>query len=320
MKAAVVSAFDSVPAYQDFDEPVASSEVEQIVEVIAAGLHPRVRSQADGTHYTSTDELPLVPGIDGVGRTADGSLRYFVLPDTVLGSMAERTLIDVRRSIALPETVDPIAVAAAMNPAMSSWVALRQRISFQPGQSVLILGATGNAGRMAVQVAKLFGADRIVAAARDTARLAELPELGATDTVRLGDATALGKTAADVDVVIDYLWGDPTAAAMAALVTQRPDRAKPLSWMQIGSVAGATAPIPSAALRASRLQIVGSGQGSVGTREILAELPALATEIGRGTFDIDAQPVPLSEVETAWSESAHTTRRIVLTPELTPRA
>lgn len=320
MKAAVVSAFDAPPAYRDFDEPLASSDAEQIVEVLAAGLHPRVRSQADGTHYTSTAELPLVPGIDGVGRTADGSLRYFVLPDTVLGSMAERTLIDVRRSITLPESVDPIAVAAAMNPAMSSWVALRQRISFQPGQSVLILGATGNAGRMAVQVAKLFGADRIVAAARDTARLTELPGLGATDTVSLGDATALGNTAADVDVVIDYLWGDPAAAAMATLITERPDRAKPLSWIQIGSVAGATAPIPSAALRASRLRIIGSGQGSVGTREILAELPALATEIGRGTFDIDAQPVPLSEVETAWSQSAHTTRRIVLTPEPTPRA
>ncbi len=104
-----------------------------VIDVIAAGLHPRVRSQADGSHYTSTDELPLVPGIDGVGRGADGLLRYFILPDARVGAMAEQTVIDTRRSIVLPEDSDPIAVAAAMNPAMSSWVALRQRVQFQAG-------------------------------------------------------------------------------------------------------------------------------------------------------------------------------------------
>ena len=202
-----------------------------VIDVIAAGLHPRVRSQADGSHYTSTDELPLVPGIDGVGRGADGLLRYFILPDTTLGAMAEQTLIDTRRSIVLPEDSDPIAVAAAMNPAMSAWVALRQRVRFQPGQNVLVLGATGSAGQMAVQVAKLFGADQIIAAGRCAGRLAGLPALGATDTVLLGGDAAsvaqrLGRAAAEVDVVIDYLWGQPTAAAMVAVVTDRADRGK----------------------------------------------------------------------------------------------
>src|ERR1700690_2376335 len=166
MKAAVVSSFDSAPRYQEFPVPVPVGDHEMLVDVLAAGLHPRVRSQADGSHYTSTDELPLVPGIDGVGRGPDGLLRYFILPDTTMGAMAEQTIIDPRRSVVLPESSDPIAVAAAMNPAMSSWVALRQRIKFDAGQSVLVLAATGNAGRMAVQVAKLFGAGRIVAAAR----------------------------------------------------------------------------------------------------------------------------------------------------------
>ena len=211
--------------------------------MIAAGLHPRVRSQANGSHYTSTGELPLVPGIDGVGRGADGLLRYFILPDTTMGAMSEQTVIDKRRSIVLPEDSDPIAVAAAMNPAMSSWVALRQRVQFQAGQNVLILGATGNAGQLAVQMAKLFGADQIIAARRSAARLAALPALGATGTVPLdGDADTvarrLGRAAADFDVVIDYLWGQPTAAAMTAVVADRSDRGKPLTWIEIGSVAG----------------------------------------------------------------------------------
>jgi len=281
-------------------------------------LHPRVLSQADGSHYTSTGELPLVPGIDGVGRGADGSLRYFILPDTRVGSMAERTVIDTRRSFVLPEESDPVAVAAAMNPAMSSWVALRRRVQFRAGESVLVLGATGNAGRMAVQVAKLFGAKEIIAAGRNRERLAELGAAGATAVVPLaGDESALrelGRAAARVDVVLDYLWGEPTAGAMVAVVRGRADRGQSLTWIEIGSVAGPTASIPSAALRAARVQVVGSGQGSVSTRDILAELPALAQEITRGTFDVAARPVPLADVERIWAEAVRSPERIVLMP------
>jgi len=318
MRAAVVSSFNTPPRYEEFADPTPASGQAMVVDVIAAGLHPRVRSQADGSHYTSTGELPLVPGIDGVGRGPDGFLRYFVLPDTRMGSMAERTVIDVRRSIVLPDDSDPIAVAAAMNPAMSSWIALRRRVQFQPGQNVLVLGAAGNAGRMALQIAKLLGANQVIAAGRDAERLTGLARLGASDTVQLaGDAKTaarLGQAAADVDIVIDYLWGEPAAAAMVAVVTHRADNSKPLTWIGIGSVAGPTAQIPSAALRAARLQIVGSGQGSVSTRDILAELPGLAHEITKGTFHIDARPLPLAHVQEAWAAAARASERIVLTP------
>jgi NADPH:quinone reductase-like Zn-dependent oxidoreductase len=318
MHAAVVTSFGSAPRYQEFPAPVPTGDDEMLIDVLAAGLHPRVRSQAGGSHYTSTGELPLVPGIDGVGRGPDGALRYFILPDTTMGAMAEQTVIDARRSVVLPESSDPVAVAAAMNPAMSSWVALRRRVAFEAGQNVLVLAATGNAGRMAVQIAKLFGANRVIGAGRGADRLAELPALGADETVLLeGDpediARRLGKAATDVDIVLDYLWGEPTAAAMIAVVTDRADRAKPLTWIEIGSVAGPTAAIPSAALRAARLQIVGSGQGSVSTREILAELPALAEQIATGSFAIDAQVMPLADVERAWADTG---RRTVLVPKL----
>ena len=314
MHAAVVTAFDRPPAYREFPRPVPQAPDEILVDVVAAGLHPRVRSQADGSHYTSSGELPLVPGIDGVGRAPDGTLRYFVLPDTAMGAMAEQTVIDQRRSVALPEGADPILVAAAMNPVMSSWIALRRRIDFAPGQSVLVLGATGSAGRMAIQVAKRLGAGQVIGAGRDRRRLSALTALGADATVQLGTAAGdLGEIARDVDVVIDYLWGPITADVMAGIASNRSDPAKPLTWIEIGSVAGASAEIPSAALRAVRLQIVGSGQGSVATRDILAELPTLAAEISGGGFQFDARAVPLADVEATWRDTK-SEDRIVITP------
>jgi NADPH:quinone reductase-like Zn-dependent oxidoreductase len=318
MYAAVVSAFDSPPRYEQFPTPRPSGGHECLVDVIASGLHPRVRSQSDGSHYTSTAELPLVPGIDGVGRTPDGDLRYFILPDTTMGAMAEQTVIDLRRSVVLAPDCDPILVAALMNPAISAWVALRQRIDFQPGQSVLVLGATGSAGQLAIQVAKHLGASHVVAAGRGQQRLSTLTQLGADEVVALdGDGSIvkghLGQAARSVDVVLDYLWGAPTANAMLEVIGSRTDRAKPLSWVEIGSVAGATAEIPSAALRAARLQIVGSGQGSVSTEEILSELPELAEQITSGAFRAKARVVALADVGQAWTATG-SDERIVIAP------
>jgi NADPH:quinone reductase-like Zn-dependent oxidoreductase len=319
MKAAVVTSFGNPPRYADFPAPVASGPHDLVVDVLAAGLHPRVRSQANGSHYTSTGDLPLVPGIDGVGRDADGQLRYFILEHTPLGTMAEQTLTDDRRSVVLPAGTDPVAVAAAINPAMSSWLALRYRTDFRAGQDILILGATGSAGRMAVSVAKLFGARRIIAAGRNPDRLAGATALGATETVSLNGTpeevrARLASAAAGVDVVLDYVWGEPAVAAMAAIITARPDKDRPLTWVEIGSMGGLTAPIPSAALRAAKFTIVGSGQGSVGTGEIIAALPGLAGAITAGDLAVDARAVPLADVGRAWAETKDSAERVVITP------
>jgi NADPH:quinone reductase-like Zn-dependent oxidoreductase len=310
MKAAVVTAFDAPPRYLDSPDPVARGKDETVVDVLAAGLHPRVRSQADGSHYTSTGALPLVPGVDAVVRDPQGRIRYAVLDDTTLGTMAERTVIELDRSVILPDRTDPVLIAAAMNPAMSSWVALRQRIDFGRGQRVLVLGATGNAGRMAIQVAKRLGASQVIAAGREPDRLGELGALGADQTCTFDQLAA----AAEVDVVLDYVWGEPTAKAMTDLLTARRDRSRPLTWIEIGSVAGPHAPIPSAALRSARLQIVGSGIGSVPGRDFVKEIPKLAEAVAEGAFDVRARAVPLSEVEQAWTAAAETSDRIVLVP------
>lgn len=317
VRAAVVTSFDHPPRCGDVPEPVTTRPHEVVVDVLAAALSRRVLSAADGSHYTSADVLPMVPGIDGVGRDPSGRLRYFVLPDTTLGSMAERTVVDLRRSVELPDDVDPVLVAAAMNPAMSSWIALTRRTAFTRGQKVLVLGATGSAGRIAVQVAHDLGASSVVAVARDPARLIGLTPLGADVLVDLAGpdaAAALARAGADVDVVLDYLWGEPAAAALRAVVPARADDQQPLTWIQIGSVAGVESPVPSAALRATRLSIIGSGQGSVSPRDIVAELRSLADAVGAGRFDVRPRTVPLEQVDRAWAEFATTSDRLVIVP------
>ncbi|MFC4591052.1 quinone oxidoreductase family protein [Sphaerisporangium corydalis] len=319
MHAAVVRSFDEPPRFDAFPTPVASGEYEVLVDVLAAGLHPRVRSGADGGHYTSDGTLPLIPGIDGVGRTPDGELLYFVAQDTALGTMAEKAVVDRRRALALPDGTDPVAVAAAMNPGMSSWVALRRRVSLRPGGSVLVMGATGNAGRLAVQIAGHLGAARVIGAGRDAGRLAALKDLGADEVVSLdGDdedvARRLGQAAGDVDVVIDYLWGRPAQQAMPALLTARTDRSAALFWVQIGSMAGQDITLPSFLLRAGNLNILGSGQGSVTTAGIVAELPSLVEKIASGTLAVDPVTIPLRQVEQAWVTRPTSDRRIVLVP------
>ena len=310
MKAAVVSAFDQPPRYDDFPDPVAAHGGELVVDVVAAALHPRVRSQANGSHYTSTGELPLVPGIDAVVRDSKGKLYYALLDDTTYGTLAQRTVIEKDRSVKLPKHADPVVVAAAMNAAMSSWVALRHRINFKRGSSVLVLGATGSAGRMAIQVAKRLGAKQVIAAGRNPKRLSELTSVGADRVLTLDQLDQAG----DVDVVIDYVWGEPTAKGMVDLLTHRSDRGKDLAWIQIGSMAGPSAEIVSAALRSTRLQIVGSGIGSVPGHDYRAEVPEIAKAVTAGAFDVRTQTIPLSDVEAAWTQTLDADERVVFLP------
>ncbi len=319
MNAAVVASFGRPPSYQRCDVPQPNSDDEVLVDVLAVGLHPRTRSGAAGAHYTSTGTLPMVPGIDGVGRRPDGKLIYFVSGDDATGTMADKAVADLRRSIELPEGADVAGVAAALNPAMSSWVALRRRVPLQPGQAVLVLGATGSAGTMAVQIAKHLGAGHVVAAGRDATRLHALPGLGADDLVRLTDddtetSGALGAAAAEVDIVLDYLWGKPAERAITALLQQRADRSRPLDWIQIGSVAGPTIELPSVALRSANFRVQGNGQGAVSTRAYLAELPSLVTEIDAGTIGVTPRTEPLADVEALWTQPEIAGERLVLIP------
>lgn len=172
---------------------------------------------------------------------------------------------------------------------------------------------------MAVQVPKQLGAGRIVGAGRDQARLATLPGIGADATVALTDyaeatAAAQAETAAEVDLVVDRLWGRPAGDAIMALLRARADRSSALSWIQIGSMAGPTIELPSVALRSANFRLRGNGRGAVSTRAYLAELPSLIEEIDGGGIAVTARTMPLADVGTAWTGPEIPGVRTVLMP------
>lgn len=316
MQAAVVRHFDFAPKYEEFQIRQPQGEDEVLVQVLAAGLHPRVRAGASGLHYADQRVLPMIPGIDAVGRLPDGQLVYCVVHDTPFGTLAEQVVADRRRCAPLPEGSNVSVIAAAMNPAMSSWLALRHRAQIQPGQSVLVLGATGSSGQMALHIAKFLGAGRVVGAGRQLSRLEGSP---ADALVSLqGDARsvsqALAEAASEVDIVLDYLWGAPAANALVALLTARRERGRRMSWVQIGSVAGPDITLPSVAFRSTNLCMMGSGQGSVPVKSIVAELPRIAEVLASGKIPVNVRSVPLANVEQTWNAPTSAGERVVFVP------
>ncbi|MBE7700135.1 zinc-binding alcohol dehydrogenase family protein [Oerskovia sp. Sa1BUA8] len=316
MHAALVTSFDRPPRWTEVPDPEPGPG-EVLVHVLAAGLHPRVRSGAAGTHYTSDGVLPLVPGFDGVGRTEDGRRVFFAGLEAPRGSMADLVAVPADDLVDLPEGLDDVTVAAVMNPAMSAWLALRHRAGLRPGEAVLVLGATGNAGRLAVQLARHLGAGRVVGAGRDPASLAVVRRLGADAVVPLtadDAAERLAREAADVDVVVDYVWGAPTEGALAAVTGARSDPAHLLRWVHVGATAGPTITLPAATLRKTNVQVSGSGQGSVSPVAMVSALRELAAALPQVRPQVDVVTTPLREVEAAWGATTASGTRIVLVP------
>ncbi|MFF3859649.1 zinc-binding alcohol dehydrogenase family protein [Streptomyces sp. NPDC002209] len=318
MYAAVVHALGQPPRYESVPEPTpAAGEV--VVEVLAAALYPLVRSFASGGHYTGGDALPLIPGFDGVGRTPAGELVYISGLEPPHGTMAERVAVPAAALMPVPEGLDPVTVAAVMNPASSAWIALRERSRLRRGDAVLVLGATGNAGRAAIQLALDQGAGSVVAAGRDPLALEAAAGLGAHRTVALQGsdediAAAFGAAAADVDIVLDYLWERPAELALDGILRHRSDLTRTLRWVQVGSAAGADMTVPSAWLRKGDVSVCGSGLGSIsGTRrdaalrELLERLPDLVPTT-------EAVAVPMAEVAAAWESPLRSGTRLVFVP------
>ncbi len=316
MKAAVVSGPGRGPAYADFVEPVAASGEER-VEVTAAALTQLARGRASGAHYSSSAAYPFVAGVDGVGRLANGARVYFLLPRAPFGAFAERTVVGARQCLPVPDDLDDVTAAAIANPGMSSWAALTERARLEAGETVLVNGATGTSGRLALQIARHLGAKRVIATGRNRQALAELSALGADQTIALGedDATleeSFGRAfAGQVDVVLDYLWGKSaelmlSAAAKAAPKTER------LRFVQIGSAAGGTIALRADALRSTPTEIMGSGLGSVPGPRLFAAIAGVLAAAKPAGLKVTARTVPLAEVESAWSGGD--ARRLVFTP------
>ncbi|HEY1809174.1 MAG TPA: zinc-binding alcohol dehydrogenase family protein [Acidobacteriaceae bacterium] len=308
MNAAVVHSFSAPPRYDSFADPVPAGE-EVLVNVSAAGLHAIVKSIAAGTHYIRPDEMPFIPGIDGVGRLPDGSRVYFARSRPVYGTLAERSLTQRATCFPIPENLDDVMVAAMMNPGMSSWGALTERTRLAKGESILILGATGVSGQLAVQVARRLGARRVVAAGRNPQALEESRGLGADRVISLAQdraalVAAFREAIAEekIDVVLDYLWGAPAEAALEAMTQRGANHGSArIRYVQVGSSAGPTAAVPAESLRSSALEIMGSGFGSVPIDRILHSLGTFLQEAGRQPFQIRTRVAPLAQVELLWN-------------------
>lgn len=309
MNAAVVEAFDRPPRYTSFADPV-PAEGELLVEVTAAGLHPVVRALANGSHYGSTGKLPFIPGVDGVGRLQDGKRVYFGVTKAPFGTFAQRAVTQSWMCLPLPDSLDDITVAAAMNPGMSSWAALIMRAKFVRGENVLILGATGIAGQLAVQIARRLGAKRIIVAGRNPKALAKLAELGADASISLEqDRDALAASfrqhlaETKIDVVLDYLWGPPAECFLQAMLQKGlSHESARLRYVEIGEGAGRTISLAGATLRSSGLELIGSGFGSASLKEIMQAVGEFLAEAAKSPFQIDVKAVPLREVETQWNQ------------------
>lgn len=320
MKAAVVESFQSPPRYADFAEPT-PREGEQLIRVLAAGLHRVVRGRASGSHYSSTGALPLIPGIDGVGELPTGERVFFASMGHPFGSFAEYATAPNAFIMPLPAGLEPATAAALANPGMSSFAALRFRAGFKPGESVLILGATGTSGKLAVQIARRLGARRVVAAGRNADALAETRTLGADETISLAQdrdalTPAFREQLADkgIDIVLDYVWGPPAEALLAAVGETHGKLATPeLRYIEIGQTAGATVALDGSILRSANIHLLGSGFGSARLDQIFAAIRELFDLAAREPFALDVRTYPLSEVETVWQQP-DTGQRIVFLP------
>ncbi len=319
MKAAVILKAGQPPVYGDFSEPQPGVG-ESRITVTAAAISHVVKSRASGAHYSSSGQFPFVAGIDGVGRLGDGRRVYFVLPKAPHGSMAERTVVSSAQCVALPDELDDVTAAALANPGMSSWAAYTERARLKAGETVLVNGATGTAGRLAVQIARHLGAKKVIATARNADALKSVAALGADVTIPLlEEATALEgafkeQFAEGVDVVIDYLWGASAERLLIAGAKAGKD-ALPIRFVQVGAASGSDITLPGAVLRSSAIELIGSGIGSIPLDRLVDVIGKLLHAAMPAGLKIKTTPVPLPDVEQAWPRD-DSTRRTVFTMEL----
>jgi NADPH:quinone reductase-like Zn-dependent oxidoreductase len=324
MKAAVVRQWGEAPEYADFAEPVARDGA-VVATVEASALTNLTKGLMSGKHYGSAEiRLPAVAGVDGVARLSDGR-RVYTSALAPYGMMAERVPINPDTAVELPEDIDPVIAAAVPNPGISAWVSLESAAEVTPGDHVLVLGATGVTGSVAVQLAKsVFGAGRVTVAGRDAARLQWLRGVGADDVITIG-SDDLRQRVADanaerpIDAVLDYLWGEPAEQVFAGLgAAQLAAAYHRTRYVQIGSMAGPTMSMSAGILRSTAFTVTGVGMGTVApdaaARARSEGLPRLFSMIASGALVLTTQQRPLAEVHDAWTAREPSGTRVVLTP------
>jgi NADPH:quinone reductase-like Zn-dependent oxidoreductase len=313
MQAAVMKD-DQRPVYDRFAEPQAIDGA-VVVEVLAAALTGLDKVVARRVHYVTMPDGPFVLGREGVARRSDGRRIYFNLnaPVAPFGSMAERALIDPRFAFSVPDGVADDVAAALGNAGLAAWLGLSWRGRMRPGETVLILGATGVSGLIAVTAAKRLGAGRVIAAGRNREALQRAKRLGADEAVDLAAATDLVAAYRDasggaVDVVMDYVYGAPAEAALEVLASYG-------RLVHIGTRAGSTMTVLGATARRNCIDIMGFGYYHAPVAMQAAAYAELCRLAASGEIALDVETRPLSDIDAAWdAHAAGSRRRQVLIP------
>ena len=321
MRAAVVRELGRPPIYGEFPDPEPQSG-EMIVAMTASAVNPLTLSRAGGVHYSANVPLPFVAGVDGVGRTSNGSAVYVSNPRAPFGTLAARAPVSPKELIPIPpELPDSLAAAVAI-PGLSCWNPLVHRAPIRPGESVLVHGATGAGGHMAIQIAKHLGARAVIATGRDRAKLSALAGIGAdrvipldqpADTFRQEVREAAREFA--VGVVLDYIFG-PTASALIAGLggPGAPRGPAPIRYVQIGAIAGSSIPLESIILRSSALEILGSGIGSTTMEEVGESLRDMFAATASEHFQLETDVHPISEIAKHWGYTGEERRLVFSIP------
>ncbi|HKG16398.1 MAG TPA: zinc-binding alcohol dehydrogenase family protein [Solirubrobacteraceae bacterium] len=312
MRAAILHEYGVPPEPGEFRDPE-PGDGQEVVEVLAAGLNPVDVSIASGTFYGGRPPLPCVVGREGVGRRTGGERVYFDGSAPPFGSFAQRAPIDPQDAIPLPEGLDEALAVCFGIAGLAAWLGLEWRGGLRQGETVLVLGASGVVGRVAVQAARLLGATRVVAAARSREGLEQAVELGADATVQIGAVDDLAGALAEaagggVDVILDPVWGEPASAALQA--ANRGGR-----LVQIGQSAGPEALISSAAVRGRVLEILGHTNFAAPREIKRAAYERMAAHAAAGELRLDVERVPLEDVADAWArQQASPHRKLVIVP------
>lgn len=320
MKAAVMYHRDEMPQYAEVTEPTVKSDDELLISVKAAAIKHFDKGRAKGTHYSADADkgnATLIGG-DGVGLLADGT-RVYALGDDMI---AEKAVIDKRRTVKLPEGIDDASACALPNAVAGSAMALRFRASMQAGETVLINGATGFTGKIAVQVAKHYGAKKIIVTGRNKQTLQYLLTLGADEIVLTTQSDEDFVTQiknihmnTPIDIIIDYLWGH-TAELLLASLKGNGSFTHKTRFVSIGSVTGDKIQLSAENLRSVDLQLSGSGLGSWTRDEmklLFSEiLPEMFQLVAENKLKVDTIKVDLKDIEKLWEMEVADGKRLVV--------
>lgn len=317
MKAAVLHQLGTNPKFEDFEAPLPNNENEVIINVKAFSLKNVDRSKAAGLHYTSYLSMPTVVGIDGAGMLEDGT-KIYAWGKT--GMLAEQALVEKDKWTIIPDGIDFATAAALPNALIGSDAALLYRAKLQPGQTVLINGATGFTGKVAVQVAKLRGAAKVVITGRNENVLEELKTLGADEVISLNQEDEVivrqiqeSHKQTPIDIVLDYLWGHPIELILKAFKSLSPRK---LTISTVGEMAGNDIMLSSSLLRSTQIELIGSGIGSIPFSDIHKYIKEVLPEVyqwtAEGKIKIDIEITELKDVEAVWGKKEQPGSRIVI--------